>query len=303
MTLTNNARVLPLLMIILFALSGCGIESSEVNQACLIYSGGLIEDQEFQEVLQPGVTSKSVGVGSTKHCYPNDQRSWVSDQDAPAIEVTTGDEVRMDVPYQLYFTLNTETEVLREFHERIGLKTDATTPQGWQAMLNTYFGPSIDKVMDRVALQFEWRDLRSDEDVRRQFQQQVVSGLRNEVRDVIGGDYFCGPAFVEGASCGEYTLSVGKPEPVNAGIVRAIEDEQISQTAVAAQRAENQRIDAEVDGARSMVDLYGREGAVCLRLAEVAEAAQAAPPPCFFGGSSPIPTVNVDTPESPSTDE
>lgn len=278
-------KFIMLAVVALFA-TGCGLSSSEVNETCLVYSGGVVEDKEFQFVMEPGSTSKSVGVGSEVYCYPNDQRSWVSGQDAPEVTVVSADEVNLTVPYQLYFKLNTDDGTLVKFHENIGVKVDAWTDAGWLEMLNTYFAPQVDRAMDEAALAFDWRELRSSSEVREQFQRDVVTSLKRKVTEVVGGDYFCGPNYTGGdAPCGDFTFTVGKPEPTNGSLVASIEQEQINQTKVAAQEAENLRIRAELEARREEVQLYGPEVYACLKQIEAAQAVRVAPPICLFSGA------------------
>lgn len=241
------------------SLTACNLASSEVNEIGLIYSDGITEEKEFVGILDEGSTNTSIGLGDKVYYYPTDQRTWVSGQDAPNVSVVSKDEVRLNVPYEIYFTLNTETETLVEFHEDIGVKVKAYTDAGWVEMLNTYFGRQVDRAMDEVANNYDWRALRSDNEVREAFQRDVVQVLRRNMNNVIGGDYFCGPDYSTGGVCGDFTFTVGKPEPLDDALVRAIEAEQTNQANVDAQRAENLRIEAELEARRSEVELYGPE--------------------------------------------
>lgn len=252
--------------------TGCGLASSEINETCLVYTGGITEDKVFEKVLTPGSTNNQIGMGSNTYCYPNDQRSWVSGQDAPEVTIVSNDEVNLTVPYQLYFTLNTSEEVVVEFHENIGVKTEAWKAEGWKAMLDTYFAPQVDRAMDEAALKYDWRELRSSEEARQAFQREVVSSLKRKVTEVIGGDYFCGPGYtgLEGSVCGDFTFTVGKPEPTNKSLVQSIEQEQVNSTKVAAQEAENLRIEAELRAVKQQIDLLGPEGYICFKQLEAA---------------------------------
>ncbi len=57
-------------------------------------------------------------------------------------------------------------------------------------------------------------------------------------------------------------MTVGKPEPVNEGLVAAIEAEQTNVAATTAQEQANQRIQKELEVERALVDLYGPQGAL-----------------------------------------
>lgn len=288
--MNRKTTIILTLLLAMFA-AGCSVASSAINETCLVYTGGIVEDKGFEKILPPGSTNNGIGVGSEAFCYPNDQRSWVSGQDAPEIEVVSSDEIRLQVPYQLYFTINTKQDVIQEFHENIGVKVKAWTPEGWTGMLNTYFAPQVDRAMDEAALKFDWRDLRSSEEARQQFQREVVTSLKRKVTEVIGGDYFCGPSYTgaEDSPCGDFTFTVGKPEPTNANLVTAIEQEQINQANVAAQEAENLRIEAESRGIEFLIDRLGPEAYICLRQLEVAlETGQSIPLCNYTNGNAEI---------------
>lgn len=251
--------------------SACGLRSSAINERCLVYSGGPIEDKKFQDFLEPGATAKSVGVGSKTYCYRNDQRSYIGKPeggDAGPVEVVSatsaeGPGIRMSVDYQLYFKLNLDDEIFRRFHENLGVKTDAWTEDGWRQLLREYFEPQIDRAMEAAALKHDWRRLYADEGGRAAFNADVVDILKQNISDVIRGDYFCGPSYDgPGSPCGDFTFTVGKPEPVNPDIINAVEGQQTAQAREQAQAAENRRINAQLEAEKEIVALYGPQGAL-----------------------------------------
>ena len=255
-------------VVLVFAGGACGLEGSETNEIGLVYSGGWIEDKAFKEFLPPGSTSKATGFGSKTYRYRIDQRSYRGDNknngaDAGPVVVVSQDDQRLRVDYQLYFKLNQDQKVLRKFHENIGVKTKAWTDEGWRQMLRDYFEPQIERSMEAAALSFNWRDLYAKEEVRVAFQNDAITRIKQAITEVVGDDYFCGPAYTGGASgCGDFTMTVGKPEPVNEGLVAAIEAEQTNVAATTAQEQANQRIVKELEVERTLVELYGAQGAL-----------------------------------------
>lgn len=251
------------------ALTGaCGLEGSETNEIGLVYSGGLIEDKAFKEFLPAGSTAKATGFGSTTYRYRIDQRSYRGDSknnggDAAPVVIVSRDDQRLRVDYQLYFKLNQDPKILRRFHENIGVKTRAWTDEGWRQMLRDYFEPQIERSMEAAALAFDWRDLYASEEARVAFQKDAIDRIKTAITDVIGDDYFCGPSYNgKGSRCGDFTMTVGKPEPVNEGLVAAIEKEQTNVAATSAQEQENARINKELEVERILVELYGPQGAL-----------------------------------------
>lgn len=246
--------------------SALTLADSEINERCLIYSGGIVEDKAYTGVLEPGATAESIGFGSTTYCYRTDQRSYigaVEGGDTGSVEVASNDDVRLVVDYQLYFKLNQEEDTLRKFHENLGVKTEAWEEEGWREMLRQYFEPQIARAMEKAALNHDWRDLYGSEEARLAFQQETVTNLRANIRDVIGDDYFCGPAYDgPGTDCGAFTFTVSKPVPTNPSIIESVEAEQRAKADTLAQEQENQRIAKELEAERTLVELYGSDGAL-----------------------------------------
>lgn len=250
-----------------FAISACGMADSAINELCLIYSGGTFEDKSYQGLLKPGSTAKSIGMGSSTYCYQTDQRSYIANgknngADATPVEVVSKDDVRMSVDYQLYFTINQDESTLREFHENLGVKTKAWKKDGWIQLLREYFEPQIERALEAAALQSNWRDLYASEEARVAFQSATVANLKRNIRDVIGNDYFCGPQYDGTNECGDFTFTVGKPYPINADIIGAIEAEQTAAANTIAQEQKNAQIRAELEVKRELVELYGPDGAL-----------------------------------------
>lgn len=274
--------------------TGCGIESSEVNEIGLVYSGGVVEDKEFEKILEPGSTSNPVGLGSTVYKYPIDQRTWISGQDAPVVTVVVGGQ-EFKVPYEMYFTLNQSPKVLREFHESLGVKTEAWTAQGWTDMLEQYFGRQLDRAMDTVAQGFD--DPKSfylSDATRLEFQQQVPRKFREQLEQVIGGNYFCGPEHSgPDDNCGNPTITIGKPIPVSDKFRGAIAGEAEARQKAINQEQLNEVIKTELEAVKEQVDVLGPEVYACIQQAEVARQAKQAPPPCFLDGTKPVPTVDA----------
>lgn len=258
------------LAVVLLTLAGtaCGLKGSEINERCLIYSGGLVEDKAFQGFLEPGATAKSTGFGSETYCYRTDQRSYIGKAeggDTGPTPFVSKDDVRMVSEFQLYFKLNLDDEPFQEFHTNLGVKTHAWGEDGWAQMLREYFEPQIDRAIESAGLLHGWRDLYTSEEHRAQFNNEVVAKLKGNIDTVIGGNYFCGPSYNgPGTPCGEFTFTVGKPRPENPEIVQAVEAQQTAQARLDAQATENQRIAAQVSGERELVALYGPEFAVLL---------------------------------------
>lgn len=263
-----------LFLVLMMGLLGgaCGRQGSEINEIGLIYEGGATQDKSFKGFLKPGATWEKTGWGSKVYRYRTDQRSFIAapegkQRDIPPVQFVSADDVRMLAEFQMYFKLHWNDEkVMRQFHENLGVKTSAWTENGWKMMLNEYFAPQIERAMEAVGLGHNWRELYASEEARSAFQTAVVQRVKENLREVIGvgSDYFCGPGYTgaKGSECGEFTFTVGKPEPVNGDIVKAIEAEQTAVAATIAQQQENARIAAQLQAEKEIVALYGQQGAV-----------------------------------------
>ncbi len=278
-------RLAGLTLVLAMTAGACGLASSETNERCLVYSGGSFEEKKFIKVLPPGATSESVGVGSSTYCYRTDQRSYIGSDEqgkgdtGPAL-VVSRDGVRMLAGFQLYFKQNHDMDgdngPFRQFHENLGVKVKgqtvngdtidgAWTLKGWIQLLREYFEPQIERALESAALLQDWRPLYSSEEARARFNDDTVRILKDNIRQVIGGNYFCGPTYNgPGTPCGDFTFTVGKPRPENPDILNAIEAEQTARARLANQETENARIRAQVEGERAQVTLYGADNAVLL---------------------------------------
>lgn len=266
-----------------------GKADTATNEVCLAYSGGWFEDKEFKEIVPPGRTKASIGIGSECYHYRIDERSWVGargfnpqtasengNPDAPEVIVTGGrtqdDEgtavaggapVELLVEYQLYFTVNRSEDVLKKFHERLGTKTKAWETDGWRALLKTYFQPQIERALEAAALEFPWNDLYDDAETRNAYEERVVALLKSAMVEVIGGDFFCSPAYVgEGSECGDFTMTVSKPSITNQAILDSLAALETARNQAAAQETANSQTRTALEVEAEIIEMYGVEGAL-----------------------------------------
>lgn len=253
--------------------------SSETNETCVVYTGGPFDAKKYQEILPPGSTNKTIGWGSTTYCYRNDQRSFIGSADpgadtTPVSVVGKGDgsedaagQLAVTLDYNLYFTLNTNPDVLKQFHEEIGRKTSAWTEEGWNEMLRDYFRPQVTRAMQNAAGNYSYIDLYSNPTVRAKYQADVVNLFKKSLTDVLGGDYFCKPGFTGTGDCGNITFTVGNPQLPEA-IRTSIEGEIQARRDTAKQAEENRKTEKALEAEQKLVDLYGPQGALIYRALE-----------------------------------
>lgn len=239
---------------------------TDANKIGLHYGGGVVEDKAFKSIVPPGSTNKLIGPGDTVYAYPIDQRSYIiggdgADTDsADEVTVVSKDNVRLGVRVQVYFTLNRSEDVLKSFHERIGLKTDAYEDRGWNDMLQSYFRPQIDRALAAVATNYTWAELYNNEAKKSAFQAAASTEFTRLLPAAVGGDYFCGPSYTGNNACGELSFTIQKPTPLDKGIIDGLEAKQRAELAKATQEQKNQQVNVELQSVKQQVAMLGAQG-------------------------------------------
>jgi regulator of protease activity HflC (stomatin/prohibitin superfamily) len=207
------------------------------DQIGISYGDGPIEGQHFQRIVQPGSNLFVNGFADKLYLYPVTQRNYIisrrSDEGDVQGEdfVTAPSKDRIPIQFQAaaYFKLNTDR--LRKFHEQIGLKYRAYTEDGWDRMLNNSFRQQIEFAFQREARKYDAADIYANHDVLSQIQQEVGTTLKENVNDVLGDEYFCGPTFEPGEGCPQFTFTI-KGIDVPDGVRAAFESNRTSEIQV-----------------------------------------------------------------------
>jgi hypothetical protein len=194
----------------------------------LSYGGGVFEGQHFQgeHVGPKGMFIN--GFADQLYLYPTTLRTYIVSQVAGEGDregsdaITALDANGVDITYEVavYFKLN--LDVLREFHEKIGLKYHAwcgagapNCSDGWEHMLNDTLRQQLEN-----ALQAATRSHTTDEfllvETIRQIQTEIELNLKDNVNRVLGSgaetEFFCGPDYVPGGNiCPDFSVVVKKP--------------------------------------------------------------------------------------------
>ncbi len=210
------------------------------------------------------------------------------------------DNVRLGVRVQVYFTLNRDKDTLKQFHERIGLKTHAYTSAGWDDMLQSYFRPQIDRALAAVGTEYNWAELYNNEGKKALFQTAAAKEFTRLLPAAVGGDYFCGPSYTGANACGELSFTIQKPTPLDKGIIDGLEARQRAELAKEAQQQKNQQqknqqVQLELQSVRSQVALLGANGYL-LKSAIESGKIQFMVIPQNGNVSIPVPTTSTATP-------
>ena len=174
----------------------------------LSYGGGPFEGARFQQVVQPGSNLFFNGWGDPLFLYPVTQRNYIISKQAEEGDVGGSDFVpapsadRIEVDYEVavYFKLNLSK--VQDFHETIGLKYrawcdegDETCSIGWERMLRDSFRQQIEFALQRESRRYPVADIYADQKTLVEIQSDVGTVLKENVNEILGDDYFCGPTY------------------------------------------------------------------------------------------------------------
>ncbi|MDA8372489.1 MAG: SPFH domain-containing protein [Nocardiopsaceae bacterium] len=243
--------------------TGCSV-STNPDEAGLEYNAGLFSSTTFDNCVEPG-NREYYGPGDEAFVYPAGQRTFPfsGSEDAfyPAATVVSNDDLELTVTGLATFSLNIECDVLQEFHERIGIKYDADTEEGWAKMLREYIGEPLHRALDDATKEYAWRDLYTSGETKAEWEKTVGELTADYIEEQGGGAFFCSPTFTgaEDEKCGAPQLTLQQPTPPE-DVRNALTKAQKAIEETRAQEEENKRVDKELEAIEELVDVLGPEG-------------------------------------------
>ncbi|MEU0571731.1 SPFH domain-containing protein [Nonomuraea sp. NPDC005983] len=206
-----------------------GLRSTEGGEVAVIRDGGLFDDNQVRQIIDPGSALTWTGMWSSSHSYPAQQRFYTITADAKrattlgvdVVTVPSSDGVNLGIEGTLYFTLNLDHETLKTFDDKYGTRTfraqdnRSLSPwdgdDGWTA----FFGQAVRPVVDN-ALRTQLGAMRCAELVPScgllkqpgaaaragdsntnitKVQDGVNATLARDLPRTLGGDFLTGPRF------------------------------------------------------------------------------------------------------------
>jgi hypothetical protein len=223
-----------------------GFDKTDGGEVGVVRNGGWFDDNQIRQVLPPASGLTWTGLWSSVHRYPSQQRFYTMTADPERggragidlARAPSRDGIEMGIEATIYFTLNIDHGVIRDFDERYGTRPYRAADgeliyawdgvAGWNAFFDATVRPVIDNVLrvqlDTVTcaeLVSSCALLRNDEPVPATgsgnritaVERAVNEALPRELRRNLGGDYFQGIRF--------NLVRVTLPGPVQEAVTKA----------------------------------------------------------------------------------
>jgi len=217
------AVVTALLVLALAPAFVSGLKKTPRNMIGISYGGGPFESAHFQGIVKPGSALFFNGWFDPLYLYPVDQQNYIISKSprvgavrgVDSILAPTSDRVPLTFQAAIYFKLN--TDLLRQFHEQLGLQYKAYTSKGWSNLLQDTFRQQVENALQEETRKYTVADLYGNATNLVQLQEAVQTGLSQRLISALGEPYFCSPLFRPGGPCNPPTFIVKQidvPTPV-----------------------------------------------------------------------------------------
>jgi uncharacterized membrane protein YqiK len=149
------------LLVALIALR-TGFDKTAGGEIAVVRNGGPFDNNQIRQVVPPGSGLTWIGLYSTMHRYPAQQRLYTitSDpqrgarMDADVVRTPSSDGVDMGIEGTLFFSLNLDQETMKAFDEKFGTRGFRAgedrllyawdSYEGWSAFIDAVMRPVID---------------------------------------------------------------------------------------------------------------------------------------------------------------
>ena len=211
-----------------------GLKKTPRNMIGISYGGGPFEAAHFQRIVKPGSSLFFNGFFDPLYLYPSDQQNYIVSKNPrvgavrgkDSIIAPTSDRVQLIYQVAMYFKLN--TDLLRQFHEQLGLQYRAYTLGGWNNLLQDTFRQQIENALQQQTRRYTVADLYGNAKLLVQLQTSVQKTVSQKLISALGEPYFCAPTFKPGGKCNSPNFIV-KQIDIPSGVVTAFQNVRTSQ--------------------------------------------------------------------------
>ena len=237
------------------------------DQVGLSYGGGAFEGATFQGVHDPGSSMFFNGWGDRLYLYPVTQRSYIITQTGEGdvqgtIVASSQDRIAVGFEVATYFKLN--LNLVRDFHETIGLKYRAWEDEGWNQMLAESFRQQIEFALQREARKYAVADLYSNDQTLQDIQHAIGTTLQTNVTEVLGKSYFCGVEYEAGdLDCPDFTFVI-RHVTIPDEVKKAFESNRTSEIAIVTRENEVKQAELEAEAIAKRQEALESCGQTCI---------------------------------------
>lgn len=241
--------------VLAFGLTGCqGVSVPAGQKAILVDTYSMIPtDPEIFKCQDAETTEQFWNV--REFDYPNRNISYKAngdedhERDAFVVVSNASAPAELRVPVTVTFELTQDCDKLKQFHRDFGTKylpqdedkVIVDKNDGWVNLLNYVIGQPLEQTLINISQKYTWREIWNDEKVRGEYVAALQKRLPEEAKARTNGtDYFTG-----------FTVTVGKPDPVDDGLKKAIINEQ---TAIANAKATEAQGVADANARKAKAD-------------------------------------------------
>jgi hypothetical protein len=167
------------------------------------------------------------------------------------------------------FTMKNDCELIRQFHETVGNRSqaylddeNASTSAGWTILLRRIMGKPLETIVDRVAQQYNWREMWNDPAIRKEMESQILDELPDLVaRQTNGVQYF-----------ESWAVTVNQPGVIDEGLLNLAREEQktVAEANAVKAKAEADTASAEAQAALARAQIETAKAEASKVAAEIA---------------------------------
>lgn len=258
-----GAVVVLVLVIFMFALDGYSTPSDMV--AVRVGKGPFEAKKIKGDCVQP--STRGYLTNDEYNYFPTSEREWDATgqdgSDSGRFRSVTKDNVEMYIPVTVRFTLVTECTVLKDFYtsyaRRYGVQfkndgtfeeTGANYNQAWLTVLRKLVADPSDTTLDRIVQDYNWRDVWNNPQTKPEIERRLTEALQSNTSLLVQTAH---ESYFDNIS-----VLVGKAQPVNEELSRAVAQEQ---TNVAKAQSAKAQADADAAKARAQLAVQRAEAA------------------------------------------